>query len=72
MHNMQKYDKHITRPHTHIHTHTHEDPRHSQLTSHPCYSQLHDDPHEELAKMIFMELSEAWARFEEEGMKSLY
>jgi hypothetical protein len=34
--------------------------------------QLHDDPHEDLAKLIFYELSEAWSKFEEEGMKSLY
>lgn len=34
--------------------------------------QLTGSPHENLARMIFMELSEAWAQFEEEGMKSLY
>ena len=62
----------ISLGHTYTHTHTRTRRHHSLLTSHLCYSQLHDDPHEELAKMIFMELSEAWARFEEEGMKSLY
>ena len=49
-----------------------ETERSSILTSLSVCSQLHDDPHEELAKLIFMELSDAWAKFEEEGMKSLY
>lgn len=36
------------------------------------FFQLGGSPHESLAKLIFMELSDAWAQFEEEGMKSLY
>ncbi|KAK7100826.1 cyclin-G-associated kinase-like [Littorina saxatilis] len=44
--------------------------RKAVLSVHP--DKLHDDPHEELAKQIFMELSESWAKFEEDGMKSLY
>jgi hypothetical protein len=36
------------------------------------FFQLGGSPHESLAKMIFMELNDAWAQFEEEGMKSLY
>ena len=34
--------------------------------------QLAGSPYENLAKMIFMELNDAWASFEDEGMKSLY
>ena len=29
-------------------------------------------PHQELTKLIFMELNDAWAEFEESGAKSLY
>ncbi|XP_076811741.1 cyclin-G-associated kinase-like isoform X1 [Clavelina lepadiformis] len=29
-------------------------------------------PHEEFAKLIFMELNDAWAEFEEKGMQNLY
>lgn len=36
------------------------------------FFQLGGSPHESLAKLIFMELNDAWAQFEEEGMKSLY
>ena len=28
-------------------------------------------PHEDYAKLIFMELNDAWAEFEEKGMQSL-
>ncbi|XP_076440781.1 cyclin-G-associated kinase-like [Babylonia areolata] len=44
--------------------------RKAVLSVHP--DKLHDDPNEALAKLIFMELNDAWAKFEEEGMKSLY
>ncbi|KAK7502233.1 hypothetical protein BaRGS_00006597 [Batillaria attramentaria] len=44
--------------------------RRAVLSVHP--DKLNGDPHEALAKLIFMELSDAWAKFEEEGMKSLY
>ncbi|CAF0801102.1 unnamed protein product [Didymodactylos carnosus] len=32
---------------------------------------LQDDPNKDLARMIFVELNEAWAQFEQEGQKSL-
>ncbi|KAL8622464.1 hypothetical protein ACOMHN_034129 [Nucella lapillus] len=44
--------------------------RKAVLSVHP--DKLHDDPNEALAKLIFMELNDAWAKFEDEGMKSLY
>ncbi|WAR23455.1 GAK-like protein [Mya arenaria] len=34
--------------------------------------QLSDSPHLDLAREVFVELNDAWAQFEEEGMKSLY
>ena len=39
-----------------------------------CFSrfQLNGQPHENLARNIFYELNDAWAAFEEEGMKALY
>ncbi|XP_041358750.1 cyclin-G-associated kinase-like [Gigantopelta aegis] len=40
------------------------------LSVHP--DKLANSPYEQLAKMIFMELNDAWAVFEDEGMKSLY
>ena len=36
------------------------------------YFQLTESPHLSLARCIFIELNDAWAQFEEEGMKSLY
>ncbi|KAK3091567.1 hypothetical protein FSP39_020845 [Pinctada imbricata] len=44
--------------------------RKAVLSVHP--DKLADSPHFELARLIFMELNDAWAQFEEEGMKSLY
>lgn len=44
--------------------------RKAVLSVHP--DKLGGSPHESLAKLIFMELNDAWAQFEEEGMKSLY
>ncbi|KAJ8305796.1 hypothetical protein KUTeg_016341 [Tegillarca granosa] len=43
--------------------------RKAVLCVHP--DKLTGSPHEELAKLIFMELSDGWEQFEEEGMKSL-
>ena len=31
-----------------------------------------DDPNKAFAKMVFMELNDSWAKFEEEGSKALY
>ncbi|KAH9489463.1 hypothetical protein Btru_046281 [Bulinus truncatus] len=44
--------------------------RKAVLSVHP--DKLTDDPNQPLAKLIFMELNDAWAKFEEEGCKSLY
>ncbi|XP_012944616.1 cyclin-G-associated kinase [Aplysia californica] len=44
--------------------------RKAVLSVHP--DKLTDDPHQALAKLIFMELNDAWAKFEEEGCKPLY
>ncbi|XP_062593365.1 cyclin-G-associated kinase-like [Saccostrea cucullata] len=44
--------------------------RKAVLSVHP--DKLGGTPHEALAKLIFIELNDAWAQFEEEGMKSLY
>lgn len=43
--------------------------RKAVLSVHP--DKLQGTPHEALAKMIFMELNDAWAEFEEKGMQSL-
>lgn len=40
------------------------------LCVHP--DKLAGTPFEDIAKLIFIELNDAWAQFEEEGMKSLY
>ncbi|OWF38973.1 cyclin-G-associated kinase-like [Mizuhopecten yessoensis] len=40
------------------------------LCVHP--DKLASSPYEDVAKLIFMELNDAWAQFEEEGMKALY
>ena len=34
--------------------------------------QLTGHPHENLARLIFIELNDAWSEFEETGMKPLY
>ncbi|KAI8787018.1 cyclin-G-associated kinase isoform X1 [Biomphalaria glabrata] len=44
--------------------------RKAVLSVHP--DKLTDDPNQPLAKLIFMELNDAWAKFEEEGCKALY
>lgn len=44
--------------------------RKAVLSVHP--DKLTGTPHEALAKLIFMELNDAWAEFEEKGMQSLY
>ncbi|CAG5134697.1 unnamed protein product, partial [Candidula unifasciata] len=44
--------------------------RKAVLSVHP--DKLTDDPHQPLARMIFIELNDAWAKFEEEGCKPLY
>lgn len=44
--------------------------RKAVLSVHP--DKLSDSPHLPLARAIFVELNDAWAQFEEEGMKSLY
>ncbi|CAC5379615.1 GAK [Mytilus coruscus] len=44
--------------------------RKAVLAVHP--DKLTGSPHEDMAKMIFMELNDGWAQFEEEGMKALY
>ncbi|KAL4236400.1 hypothetical protein ACF0H5_004785 [Mactra antiquata] len=44
--------------------------RKAVLSVHP--DKLTDSPHLPLARAIFIELNDAWAQFEEEGMKSLY
>ncbi|XP_060594462.1 putative tyrosine-protein phosphatase auxilin [Ruditapes philippinarum] len=44
--------------------------RKAVLSVHP--DKLSDSPHLPLARAIFIELNDAWAQFEEEGMKSLY
>ncbi|XP_060080705.1 cyclin-G-associated kinase-like [Ylistrum balloti] len=40
------------------------------LCVHP--DKLTGTPYEDIARLIFIELNDAWAQFEEEGMKSLY
>ncbi|XP_033737547.1 cyclin-G-associated kinase-like [Pecten maximus] len=40
------------------------------LCVHP--DKLAGTPYEDVAKLIFMELNDAWAQFEDEGMKALY
>lgn len=35
-------------------------------------TQLAGQPHEELARQIFIELNDAWSEFEEQGSQSLY
>ena len=37
-----------------------------------CSFQLTGEPHENLARQIFIELNDAWSEFEETGMQSLY
>lgn len=38
-----------------------------------CYpSQATGQPYEQYAKMIFMELNDAWSEFESQGQKPLY
>ncbi|XP_071477251.1 cyclin-G-associated kinase-like [Diadema antillarum] len=44
--------------------------RKAVLTAHP--DKQIGSPHEELAKLIFMELNDAWAEFENSGAQSLY
>ncbi|KAL5021015.1 hypothetical protein ScPMuIL_000170 [Solemya velum] len=44
--------------------------RKAVLVVHP--DKLQDSPNLTIARMIFIELNDAWAQFEEEGMKSLY
>lgn len=44
--------------------------RKAVLSVHP--DKLTDDPNQPLAQMIFMELNDAWAKFEEDGCKALY
>ncbi|RUS92097.1 hypothetical protein EGW08_000121 [Elysia chlorotica] len=44
--------------------------RKAVLSVHP--DKLTDDPHQTLARMIFMELNDAWTKFEEDGCKALY
>ncbi|GAB1607107.1 cyclin-G-associated kinase-like isoform X3 [Argonauta hians] len=44
--------------------------RKAVLSVHP--DKLSGTPHEALAKMVFMELNDAWAEFEEKGMQALY
>ncbi|GFN87115.1 cyclin-g-associated kinase-like, partial [Plakobranchus ocellatus] len=44
--------------------------RKAVLSVHP--DKLNDDPNQALARMIFMELNDAWAKFEEDGCKALY
>ncbi|XP_064624452.1 cyclin-G-associated kinase-like isoform X2 [Lineus longissimus] len=44
--------------------------RKAVLAVHP--DKMVGGPHEEFAKLVFMELNDAWSEFEEQGMKSLY
>ncbi|XP_064605296.1 cyclin-G-associated kinase-like [Liolophura sinensis] len=44
--------------------------RKAVLCVHP--DKLTGSPHEKIAKLIFMELNDAWAEFEKQGMQSLY
>ncbi|GFR85921.1 cyclin-G-associated kinase-like, partial [Elysia marginata] len=44
--------------------------RKAVLSVHP--DKLTDDPNQPLARLIFIELNDAWAKFEEDGCKALY
>lgn len=44
--------------------------RKAVLVVHP--DKLTDDPNINLARMIFVELNDAWAQFQSEGQKSLF
>lgn len=44
----------------------------SNLNTPLIFPQHTGEPHEELARSIFLELNEAWSLFEESGSKPLY